>query len=103
MSIVELNERIAAGATKAVGTMWCVYGFAFMTAVPFFVPSLDQPIQYVSSAFLQLIFLPLIMVGQAVLGKAGESRAQQDHEILLAQFEELKQMHKELSEAVRKA
>lgn len=94
--IAAFNERLAVYATAKIGTMWCVYLFATLTVVPIFVPALDQPIQYISSAFLQLVFLPLIMVGTSVTGKQGEERAAQDHQVLLAQFEELKQMHADL-------
>jgi hypothetical protein len=96
MTLDDVNNWIAAKATKAVGTMWCVYIFAFLTVSPIFFPSISPIVQYVSSAFLQLIFLPLIMVGQSVLGKEGELRAQQDHEVLLAEFKELKELHHEV-------
>ena len=37
-------------------------------------------VQYVSSGYLQLIFLPLIMVGQNLQGRHAEIRAEHDYE-----------------------
>jgi membrane protein implicated in regulation of membrane protease activity len=97
--IRKLNDSIAAALTLAIGTMWCVYLFVAVAVVPYFAPSWSTAIQYISSAFLQLVFLPLIMVGQSVLGRETEKRARQDHEVLLAQFEEMKAMHRDLLDA----
>ena len=94
--IQKINDTIALKATLLIGTMWCVYSFIIFALIPLFLPATNTIIQYVSSAFLQLIFLPLIMVGQDVMSRKAEERAQQDHEMIMAEFEEIKRMHKEL-------
>jgi len=92
----KFNSAVAVKATLAIGTMWCVYAFALLVLIPVIVPSTQMVIMYISSSFLQLVFLPLIMVGQAVLSEKSEKRAQEDHETLLKEFRELKQIHSDL-------
>jgi len=94
--INEFNDLVALKATLIIATMWCVYAFAVMVMIPFFIPSTTSIIQFISSAFLQLLFLPLIMVGQDVQGRKSEARAQQDHETIMAEMAELKAIHKDL-------
>lgn len=94
--INEFNDLVALKATLVIATMWCVYAFAIMVMIPFFIPSTTTIIQFISSAFLQLLFLPLIMVGQDVQGRKSEARAQQDHETIMAEMAELKAIHKDL-------
>jgi len=101
-SFKAFNEAVARRATLMVGTMWCVYAFALLVLIPLFVPSSQMVIMYVSSSFLQLILLPLIMVGQSVLSRKAEERAESDHFTLLDEFEIIKDMHKELHELLRK-
>ena len=101
--INDLNDNIALTITQLVSTMWCVYLFASMVMVPFFIPATLATVQFISSAFLQLVFLPLILVGQNLMSKSSESRAQQDHETIAKEFDdiqvllnELKDMHQDL-------
>ena len=96
--IRKINESIAAACTSAIGTMWCVYLFVGLTMLPLFFPSTDREIQYISSAFLQLVFLPLIMVGQSVLNKESEKRARQDHQMILDELKEIREIKKILEE-----
>ncbi|HTE86677.1 MAG TPA: DUF1003 domain-containing protein [Dehalococcoidia bacterium] len=79
------QQRLALTITNGVGTMWCVYAFALLPlfSLPATIKSHD-PIIYVSwlsQAFLQLVLLPLLMVGQNLQGKHAELRAETDFEI----------------------
>ena len=88
-SMGRFNNSLAVLITKSVGTMWCAYVFtliaigggvavvtnnAFWTAVSVLV----------SQTFLQLVLLPIIIVGQNVISAAQDARAEADHETLLA-------------------
>ena len=94
------NNLLAAALTAIVGSMWTAYAFAAMVFVPFFVPSTQTTIMFISSSFLQLILLPIIMVGQNLASKKSEKRAQQDHYMIKKEFSELREMHQEMRQLV---
>jgi len=76
--------------------MWMFYAFFVYGLLPL-IPAL-KPYEgafFYWSGWVQLWALPLIMVGNIVLNRASEERAQQDHETIMAEFKEIKQMHKE--------
>ena len=84
---VGFNGKIAATMTKAVGTMWAFYVAAIfqlgwmglsLIGVIRFDPYPFAFMLFLSS-LLQLVLEFVIMVGQDVLGKAGDSRAQQTY------------------------
>lgn len=87
-----LNEMIAMKTTLAMSTMWCVYLFFVWSVLPVLAESTKDFVFYVSGGVIQLVALPLIMVGQSVLNRASEERASQDHEALMAQLEIMKQL-----------
>jgi hypothetical protein len=99
-----LNEKIAYRATKifgSMGTFWLFTVWAFLPLLPI-LKDYKETILYISSGFIQLVALPLIMVGQEILGRSSENRAQQDHETIQDQFfkmqilmEELRDMHRD--------
>ena len=83
------NNRLAVAITRSVGTMWAAYAFtliavgggvavitgnAFWTAVSVLI----------SQTFLQLVLLPIIIVGQNVISASQDARAEADHETLTA-------------------
>jgi len=78
-----INDLVATRVTLAVSTMMCVYIFLAWSLLPLVVPRLESFVFYVSGGILQLIFLPLILVGQNLLSKEAENRAQQDHEAIM--------------------
>jgi hypothetical protein len=85
------NNRLAVVITRAVGTMWCAYVFVALALV-----SLPQAfaallrgdtlvaVTWLSQSFLQLVLLPIIIVGQNVSAAAQDGRAEADHETLTA-------------------
>jgi len=84
---VGLNGRIAAWITQRVGSMWAFYIAALfqfgwiglsMIGVISFDPYPFAFLLFLSS-LTQLIFMFIIMVGQDVLGRAGDMRAQQTY------------------------
>ncbi|MBI1281663.1 MAG: tetratricopeptide repeat protein [Anaerolineaceae bacterium] len=86
--IKRFNSRLAVLITKSVGSMWCAYAFALLAIVSFpaAINSHDPIIivSWIAQTFLQLVLLPIIIVGQNVQAAANDARAQTDHETLLA-------------------
>jgi len=96
---VGLNGRVALALTTAVGTMWCAYAFALLalTVLPQAVNGgLLTLIQWVSQTFIQLVMLSVIMVGQNILGKASDTRAEMTYKDAEATFHEAEQIQAHL-------
>jgi hypothetical protein len=83
-----INTRLAVGITKVVGSMWCAYLFALIALVSFpaAISSHDPIIivAWIAQTFLQLVLLPIIIVGQNVQAAASDARAEGDHKTLHA-------------------
>jgi hypothetical protein len=83
-----INTRIALGVTKAVGSMWCAYAFALLAVIslPAAINSHDPIVivAWIAQTFLQLVLLPIIIVGQNVQAAASDARAEADHATLIA-------------------
>ena len=75
---VGINGRVALILTTTVGTMWCAYAFGVLALVAL-PQALDGGllpiIQWVSQTFIQLVMLSVIMVGQNILSRAADKRA----------------------------
>jgi Tfp pilus assembly protein PilN len=98
-----MNEKIAISATKYFGNMitfWLFCGWAFLPLIPA-LSNYKETILYISSGFIQLAALPLIMVGQEIMGRSAEKRAQEDHETLKEQFSSIQELLKEIKELHR--
>ncbi len=83
-----LNAAVAVRITKVVGTMYCAYAFTALALVAL-PAAIDQGsptvlVNWLSSNFLQLVLLPIIIVGQNVISSAQDERAEADHETLTA-------------------
>jgi hypothetical protein len=92
---VGFNGRFALILTTTVGTMWCAYAFAVLAlvALPSALGSGLLPlIQWVSQTFIQLVMLSVIMVGQNVLGRAQDRRADMTYQDAEATFQEAEQI-----------
>ncbi len=79
-SRLSASDKIALYITKHVGTMGFFYACAVLVTIPLLFPTTLPVIQYISAGFLQLLFLPLIMIGQNLQGRHSELRAQHDYE-----------------------
>ena len=83
-----VNTRLAVGITKVVGSMWCAYLFALLALIslPAAIGTHDPVIivAWIAQTFLQLVLLPIIIVGQNVQAAASDARAESDHKTLLA-------------------
>jgi len=97
--LVGFNGRVALLITTAVGTMWCAYAFAALALVA--LPSALglgplAMVQWVSQTFIQLVLLSIIMVGQNILGKAADKRAEMTYKDADATFHEAEQIQAHL-------
>ena len=83
-----INTHLAVGITKVVGSMWCAYIFALIALIS--LPAAigtHNPIiivAWIAQTFLQLVLLPIIIVGQNVQAAASDARAESDHKTLRA-------------------
>ncbi|MGC8511567.1 MAG: hypothetical protein ACP5P1_00805 [Acidimicrobiales bacterium] len=77
--VVRLNSRLGLGITTAVGTMWCAYIFTLIALIS--APSAFSSVNaliiiaWIAQTFLQLVLLPVIIVGQNIQAKAADKRA----------------------------
>ncbi|MHB8398953.1 MAG: hypothetical protein ACYDCI_08480 [Candidatus Limnocylindrales bacterium] len=96
---VGFNGKIALGLTTAVGTMWCAYAFAVLALIVLpdaIAGGTLTLIQWVSQTFIQLVMLSVIMVGQNILGKASDKRAEMTYKDADATFHEAEQIQAHL-------
>jgi hypothetical protein len=97
---VGFNGRVALLLTTVVGTMWCAYAFAVLALVALPSALADGSmlaiVQWVSQTFIQLVMLSVIMVGQNILSKAGDRRAEMTYKDADATFHEAGQIQKHL-------
>lgn len=94
--IGRLNAKVGLRITMIVGTMWTAYLFTILALVsaPAAVASGDKLIivAWIAQTFLQLVLLPIIMVGQNVQAKAGDARAQATFDDVTVLIEQNKQI-----------
>ena len=99
---VGINGKVALTLTTVVGTMWCAYAFAVLAffALPSAISSgsVLQLIQWLSQTFIQLVMLSVIMVGQNILSKASDKRADMTYQDADATFHESEQIQAHLLE-----
>ncbi len=87
----KFNVWLAGRITAAVGTMWAGYLFAALALVSLPAAIASQNaiviVAWVAQTFLQLVLLPIIMVGQTMQGQLTEQKINETHQASLAEFE----------------
>ena len=80
--------------------MWCPHAFAMLAlvALPSATGSPLLLIQWVSQTFIQLVMLSVIMVGQNILSRASDKRADMTYQDADATFHESEQIQRHLIE-----
>ena len=95
-----LNERIGLAVTKRVGTMWAAYVFFGLSLVslPAAISSGNEIVivSWIAQTFLQLVLLPIIIVGQNIQAKSSDDRAIATYEDAGAILEESKEIQAHL-------
>ena len=100
-----MNEKIASLITERVGTMVCAYLFAILALIslPAALRSGDLIVivAWVAQTFLQLVLLPIIMVGQSVQSRRTEATIASTHELAVTEHEETREILRELGGITR--
>jgi hypothetical protein len=85
-TVGRFNSWLAVHITRAVGTMWAAYLFVLISLISFpqalhaFLSGDNYVgIAWLSQSFLQLVLLPIIIVGQNVISASQDARAEADH------------------------
>ena len=95
-----LNAKIGLRITVIVGTMWAAYIFAIVAFVSLPTTIKEHSatvlVLWLSSEFLQLVLLPIIIVGQNIQATAADSRAPATFNDAASILEEAKQIQAHL-------
>jgi hypothetical protein len=107
--IGRINAKVGLRITVIVGTMWCAYLFTLLALVsaPTAFKSGDKLIiiAWIAQTFLQLVLLPIIIVGQNVQATAADARSEATYDDAAAVLAEAKQIQAHLQaqdEAIEK-
>ena len=95
------NTRLAVALTRYTGTMWTAYLFAGIgigSLVGVFTNSAFLGLLFgsISSYFLQLVLLPIIMTGQNVLGRKAELQADEAFKTTMSTYHDIEQIMEHL-------
>jgi uncharacterized membrane protein len=94
----DINSRIAVFLTKTIGSMWMAYAFICLALIGLFAilgistPIIALIIAWLSQTFIQLVLLPVIMVGQNVLNRKQELQADELFETSKHSFHDIEQI-----------
>ena len=98
---LSLNDRIGLRITKSVGTMWMAYVFVGLTLIslPAAIASGNTLVivAWIAQTFLQLVLLPVIIVGQNIQAASADAMAVATYEDATAVLEEAKQIQLHLA------
>ena len=101
----KLNARIGLRITLLVGSMWTAYLFTVIALIS--APTAFKSgnsliiIAWIAQTFLQLVLLPIIIVGQNVQASAADARSAATYKDAEAIFEEAKSIQSHLLEQDR--
>ncbi|MFI8459018.1 hypothetical protein [Kitasatospora sp. NPDC085464] len=101
-NLTSFNERLAVLVTRGFGSMWAAYALTMYGLLPLLLPAAQDRLLYWSNV-IQLVALPLLMVGQTVLGRASERQAGETHDAVMEELSLLRQAHDELRQIVTAA
>ncbi|SRR6266568_5156012 len=97
------NSKLAVVLTQRTGTMWTAYIFTVLAVIGLFglLNLLPQFVflltTWISQQFLQLVLLPVIMVGQNVLGRKSELQADEQFRTTMSTYHDIEQIMQHLS------
>jgi hypothetical protein len=98
--IVRFNARFGLTITVIVGTMWCAYLFTAIALVS--LPAAIRSgqaiiiVAWIAQTFLQLVLLPIIIVGQNIQAKAADTRAEETYHDADAVLHEAQEIQRHL-------
>ncbi len=96
-----INARVGLFITLVVGTMWCAYLFTLLALVslPSAIKTHDKIIivAWIAQTFLQLVLLPIIIVGQNEQAAASDRRSENTYKDAEAVLHESIEIQKHLA------
>ena len=98
-----INTKIAVTLTKRVGTMWTAYTFVVLAIVGLFAilgvlsPLVALLVAWTSQTLIQLVLLPVIMVGQNVLSRKQEIQSEEQFNTTIKTYHDIEQIMQHLS------
>lgn len=96
------NEKLAIWLTNSVGTMWTAYIFAMIAVIGLFAilgvfnPIVALLVAWASQTLIQLVLLPVIMVGQNVLGRKAELQSEEQFRTTMSTYHDIEQIMEHL-------
>lgn len=103
-------DRAGVTITRAVGTMWAAILFSCLSLVslPAALGTHDRIVivAWVAQTFLQLVLLPIIMVGQNIQGRHAEAMAEEEFHTTQTTYKDLEHLitiNQEQLEILRKS
>lgn len=96
------NEKLAIWLTNSVGTMWTAYAFAMIAVIGLFAilgvfnPIVALLVAWASQTLIQLVLLPVIMVGQNVLGRKAELQSEEQFRTTMSTYHDIEQIMEHL-------
>jgi hypothetical protein len=98
--MVRFNAKLGLRITLVVGTMWCAYLFTLLALVSapsaFRSANIIVIVAWIAQTFLQLVLLPVIIVGQNIQAAASDKRAEDTYKDADAVLHEAMQIQKHL-------
>lgn len=99
--IEKFNRKLGLGITTTVGTMWAAYAFCALSLVslPAAIASHDAIVivAWIAQTFLQLVLLPVIIVGQNIQATAADARSDATYKDATAILMESRQIQAHLA------
>jgi hypothetical protein len=93
------NEWLAVRATLVFGSMWVTYALFLYGFIPVVLPNEMNSLLYWSNT-IQLWSLPLIMVGQNVMGRASVRQAAETHDAVMESLGLMREEHEAMAAMV---
>ena len=101
----KFNERAALWLTNKVGSMGAAYLFALLACISLPAALMSGSaliiVAWIAQTFLQLVLLPVIMVGQNLQGRASEKRSIETHDAVMEELRVVRQVAEELTSILR--
>jgi hypothetical protein len=97
----KFNRNLGLGITTSVGTMWAAYVFVLLALVS--LPSVISSgnaviiVAWIAQTFLQLVLLPIIIVGQNIQSAASDVRSNATYKDATAILAEARQIQEHLA------
>lgn len=98
-----INKRIAVLLTRATGNMWAAYLFTVLSIIGLLgLLGLLNPfsfllVTWISQQFIQLVMLPILSVGQGVLGEHQALQADEMYQTSVHSFSDIEQIMNHLN------